>query len=134
MLSHFPITLSIVAAGAGMISLIEHAHDPVTPAATAWLISGAVALGLVGAIVAARALDDAQRIPQVYLKLSMAMAAGALGALAVGLVSPAPWIFVLALGAIQTVLWFLAVKWFIQARLWPPPEVEAAVATDQETR
>ncbi|MEX2547948.1 MAG: low temperature requirement protein A [Chloroflexota bacterium] len=120
MLSHFPITLSIVAAGAGMVSLMEHAHDPVTPEATAWLVSGAVALGLVAAIVAARALDDGQRIPQVYRKLSMAMAAAALGALAVGLVRPAPWILVVALGAIQTVLWFLAVKWFIRARAWPP--------------
>ncbi len=125
MLSHFPITLSIVAAGAGMVSLMEHAHDPVTPEATAWLVSGAVALGLGGAIVAARALDDAGRLPQVYRKLSIAMAAAALLALAIGFLRPAPWIFVLTLGAMQTLLWLLAVKWFIQARAWPPPQFEA---------
>lgn len=28
-------------------------------------------------------------------------------------------LFALALGAIQTVLWILTVKWFIQARAWP---------------
>ena len=37
LLSHLPITLSIAAAGAGMTSLIFHAHDAVTPASTAWL-------------------------------------------------------------------------------------------------
>ena len=125
MLSHFPITLSIAAAGAGIVSVVEHAHDPVTPEATAWLISGAVAMGLIAAIVAMRALDDAQRIPRVYRKLSIAMAAAALGALAVGLARPAPWVLVLALGAIQTLLWLLAVIWFIQARAWPPPPFEA---------
>ncbi|HEX2680708.1 MAG TPA: low temperature requirement protein A, partial [Candidatus Dormibacteraeota bacterium] len=31
MLSHYPITLSIAAAGAGMVSLLEHAHDMRTP-------------------------------------------------------------------------------------------------------
>ena len=124
-ISHFPITLSIAAAGAGIVSVVEHAHDPVTPEATAWLISGAVALGLVAAIVAMRSLDDAQRIPQVYRKLSMAMAVAALGALAVGLARPAPWILVLAIGAIQTVLWLVAVVFFIRARAWPPGEQPA---------
>lgn len=52
----------------------------------------------------------------------MAMAVAALGALAVGFARPAPWILALALSAIQTVLWFLAVKWFLQARAWPPGE------------
>ena len=35
LLSHFPITLSIAAAGAGMTSLIVHAQDRVTPESTA---------------------------------------------------------------------------------------------------
>src|SRR5260370_4126359 len=39
MLSHFPLTLSIAAAGAGMVSLIEHADDYSTPASTSWLLS-----------------------------------------------------------------------------------------------
>jgi len=44
-LSHFPITLSIAAGGAAVVSLIAHAHEPATPPETAWLLSGAVALG-----------------------------------------------------------------------------------------
>ena len=35
-LSHLPIALAITAAGAGMVSLIGHAHDPRTPAGTSW--------------------------------------------------------------------------------------------------
>src|SRR5207302_2096740 len=33
-----PISLSIVAAGAAIVSLIGHAHDPRAPAETAWLL------------------------------------------------------------------------------------------------
>ena len=51
LLSHLPITLSITAAGAAMVSLISHAHDGRTPASTAWLLAGAVALGLLALIV-----------------------------------------------------------------------------------
>jgi low temperature requirement protein LtrA len=36
-LSHLPVTLSIVAAGAAIVSLIGHAHDARAPAETAWL-------------------------------------------------------------------------------------------------
>ena len=66
MLSHLPITLSIAAAGAGMTSLIVHAHDAITPGGTAWLLSGSVALGLLALIVIERALADAdawRRLP-----------------------------------------------------------------------
>jgi low temperature requirement protein LtrA len=55
LLSHLPITLSITAAGAAMVSLIGHAHDASTPASTAWLLSGAVALGLIALIPTERA-------------------------------------------------------------------------------
>ncbi len=39
-----PLWLSIAAAGAGMVSLIEHANDARTPANTALLIAGATAV------------------------------------------------------------------------------------------
>ena len=122
--SHFPITLSIAAAGAGVASLIEHAHDAQTPEPIAWLISGSVALGLLATILASQSLVDAERLPGVFRKLDLAMAVAALVALAIGFLRPAPWIFVLAIGALQTVLWLLVVRWFIRADAWPPPEFE----------
>jgi low temperature requirement protein LtrA len=125
--SHFPITLSIAAAGAGVAALIEHSHDQQTPEPIAWLITGAVALGLLGTIIASRTLIDADRYPWVYRRLSVAMAVAAALALAIGFLRPQPWLLVLAIGALQTVLWLIAVRWFIQARAWPPPDFSATL-------
>jgi low temperature requirement protein LtrA len=124
MLSHVPITGAIVAVGAGMVSLIEHAHDPVTPPATAWLISGATAVSLLALIVTARSLADAVRLASVYRPLSLALAAGAGVALLAGWLAPAPWILAALLVAILTVLWFFAVAWMIRAGAWgdAPPD------------
>ena len=38
MLSHLPLTAAVAAMGAGMVSLIDHAHDSRTPAAAAWVL------------------------------------------------------------------------------------------------
>ena len=40
--SHLPLAMSIAAGGAAMVSLVEHAGDDHTPAATAWLLTGSV--------------------------------------------------------------------------------------------
>lgn len=42
--AHLPMWLGIAGAGAGMVSLIEHATDSLTPANTAWLLAGCTAL------------------------------------------------------------------------------------------
>jgi low temperature requirement protein LtrA len=65
-LSHLPVTLSIAAAGAGIVSLIGHTHDARAPEATAWLLAGAVALGLLALIVIEQSLVDAERLAFVY--------------------------------------------------------------------
>ena len=70
LLSHLPITLSIAAGGAAMVSLIDHADDASTPASTAWLLAGAVALGLLALILTERALVDAERLEVVYRPLA----------------------------------------------------------------
>ncbi len=122
MLSHLPITLSIAAAGAAMVSLIGHATDGRTPASTAWLLAGSVALGLLALIFAEQALVDADRLAVVYRPLRMAMAGAAVTALAVGWVRPAPWLLALLLVAILSVLWVFAVGRFLQADAWGSEE------------
>jgi low temperature requirement protein LtrA len=117
-LSHFPITLSIAGGGAAMVSLVAHAHDAVTPLETAWLLSGAVALGLIGHIVAMRSLVDAQRLASVYAPMSRAMAIAAVVALALGWLHPAPWLLAAGIVAVLSVLWFIAVGLFIRADAW----------------
>jgi low temperature requirement protein LtrA len=118
LMSHLPITLSITAAGAAMVSLIGHAHDARTPAATAWLLSGAVAVGLVALIVIERSRADAERLVDVYRPLRPALAAGAGAALVAGWVRPAPWLLALLLVCILSVLWFFAVSRFMNADEW----------------
>ena len=117
-LSHLPVTLSIAAAGAGLSSLIAHAHDTTTPEATAWLLAGSVALGLLALIVIERALVDAERLRGVYRPLSLAMAGGAAAAIIVGWARPAPWLLAAFLVAILSVLWFFAVYRFLGVGAW----------------
>lgn len=116
--SHFPITLSIAVAGAGMVNLIGHAHDARTPTTTAWLLSGAVAVGLLAVIVAAGALVDARRLNTVYRPLGIALAVGAVAAALIGWARPAPWLLALLLVADLSMVWAIAVRGFLLAGAW----------------
>jgi len=117
-LSHYPITLSIAAAGAGMVSLLEHAHDTRTPGPTSWLLSGAVAMGLLFLIPTSRALADAGVIPAAFRPLWVAMAAGAVVSLAIGWARPAPWFLALLLVLVLGLVWAVAVRGFVLAGVW----------------
>ena len=121
MLSHLPIQLSIVAAGAAIVSLIEHAHDASTPGSTSVLLGGAVAIGLVALIVTERCLEDALRLESVYRPLGAVLAVGAAIALLAGWVAPAPWILAALMVAILTALWFFVVARMIRAGVWGEP-------------
>jgi low temperature requirement protein LtrA len=121
MLSHLPITLSIAAAGAAMVSLISHAADARTPASTGWLVAGSVALGLLALALAEQTLVDADRFAVVYRPLRIAMAGAAATALAIGWARPAPWLLALLLVVILAALWGFAVSRFLQAGVWASP-------------
>jgi low temperature requirement protein LtrA len=119
-LSHYPITLSIAAAGAGMVSLIEHAHDASTPGLTSWLLAGAVAVGLVFLIPTWRALADAARLASVYRPLWIATVAGAVASVIVGWTRPAPWLLALLLVVVLGLVWAVVVRAFALAGAWVP--------------
>ena len=114
-LGHHPAALSIAAAGVGMVSLIAHAHDASTPAPTAWLLSGAVAVGLIALILISRALSDAARLAAVYRPLEIAMAVGAVGSLLIGAARPAPWLLALLLVMVLSLVWAVAMRGFLLA-------------------
>src|SRR5258708_16991549 len=122
MLSHFPITLSIAAAGAGMVSLIEHAHESSTPAATSWLLSGAVAVGLAFLIPTWRALADSSRLPSVYRPLWIATLAGAVASVVIRWSRPAPWLLAVMLVVVLGLVWAVAVRGFALAGEWSPDQ------------
>jgi low temperature requirement protein LtrA len=123
---HFPITLAIAGSGAAMVSLIEHAHDPAAPPETAWLASGAVAVGLAGLIVASSALEDFHRLAVVYRPVSVAMGVGALAALAVGWLDLVPWLLALLLVLDLGILWIVALAAFLREDAWSEAEEEPA--------
>jgi hypothetical protein len=105
-----------------MVSLIGHAHDASTPAGTAWLLGGAVALGLLALVLIELALADAERLFSVFRPLTLPMIGGAVAALLVGWVRPAPWLLALLLVAILSVLWSVAVGRFLRADAWGEPQ------------
>jgi low temperature requirement protein LtrA len=120
-ISHLPITGSIAAAGAGMVSLIGHAHDATTPAATSWLLAGAVATGLLALVLTEQTLADAERLSVVFHPLRLVLCGGAAAAVIVGWLRPAPWLLALLLVAILSAVWFFAVSRFLRADAWGEP-------------
>ena len=120
-MSHLPVALAITAAGAGMVSLIGHAHDTNSPAGTSWLLGGAVATGLLALVLIEQTLADAERLSVVFHPLRLALAAGAAMALLVGWLRPAPWLLALLLVAILSGVWFFAVSRFLRVDAWGEP-------------
>jgi low temperature requirement protein LtrA len=117
-LSHYPITLSIAAAGAGMVSLLEHAHEGRTPEPTSWLLSGAVALGMLALIPASRALAEFGRLAAAYRPLHIALLVGAVASVLFGWAHPAPWGLALLLVLVLALAWAVAARGFLLTGAW----------------
>lgn len=107
--AHLPLTLSIAASGAAMVGIIEHATDSHTPETSAWLLTGAVALGFVSMVVIIRSLEDYQRLRAVYDPIMVAMLLAATVSLAIGYWQPAPLVLMASLAAIHFTVWFVGI-------------------------
>lgn len=112
---HLPVTMSIAAAGAAMVSLVEHAGDGHTPVATAWLLAGSVAVGLWALIFKIRTLVDYNRRPVVYKPVAVLMASASGVALLTAWWAPTPWLFALSLVVTLSVVWAYAVYRWLSA-------------------
>lgn len=108
-----------------MVSLIENAHDNSAAAPTSWLLSGAVAVGLVFLIPTWRALADSKRLISVYRPLWIATVAGAVASVIIGWSRPAPWLLALLLVIVLGLVWAAAVRGFALAGTWGPDRSEA---------
>jgi hypothetical protein len=108
-----------------MVTLIEHANDPVAPQGPAWLLAVGTALVLVAEIVCASALGDYNRMPGIRRSLSLAMLIAALVAVGVGLIQPPPWLLAVGLGLILLLAWFVAVTKFMKISAWPPSRAKS---------
>lgn len=106
--SQLPVALAVAAAGAGMVSLIEHAADARTPAPSSWLLAGSVSALLVALVVTIVALADYRRLAPLYRPLAVALLLGAAAALAIGWARPAPWLLATLLDLILIAIWSFA--------------------------
>lgn len=112
MAAHLPVTLTIAAAGAAMVSMVEHAGDDRTPVATAWLMAGSVAAGLLALTLVMRTLDDWETFPDLFRSVASSLVAAAAASLLIGWWRPVPWLMALALVVILTAVWLNAVtRW-----------------------
>lgn len=112
MVAHLPLSLAIAGAGAAIVSLVEHSDDSHTPATTAWLLSGSVAVFMVSLAIIVSRLQRFERDPRGHRPVLAALVLGAALALAVGWWAPAPWLLALLLTLIGLASWFpAAVRW-----------------------
>ncbi|HET7245947.1 MAG TPA: low temperature requirement protein A [Streptosporangiaceae bacterium] len=108
-LSHLPLTAAIAAMGAAMVSLVDHAHDGRTPAATAWVLCAGTAVVLGATMLVAATLQAWRRGPGLYRPLAGICAAVAVACLGAGAVRPAPLFLGITLIALLSVPWVFAV-------------------------
>jgi low temperature requirement protein LtrA len=106
--SQLPIALAVAAAGAGMVSLIEHATDARTPGPTSWLLAGSVSALLIALVATIVVLADYRRLAALYRPLAVAMLLGAVAALAIGWARPAPWLLATLLDLVLIAIWSFA--------------------------
>ena len=109
MLSHLPLTAAIAGMGAAMVSLVDHAHDARTPAATGWVLCAAAATVLCATMLVSASLQAWHRDRGLYRPLARTCAAVAVACLGVGAARPAPVILGLALVLLLGIPWGLTV-------------------------
>jgi hypothetical protein len=95
--------------GAVMVSLIEHADDAHTPAATARGLSFSSAMVLALTAVLTTSLYAWRDQPRLYRPLFLTCIGTAVMCLGLGILKPAPVVFVLALVVLFGVPWVYAV-------------------------
>ncbi|WP_316768942.1 low temperature requirement protein A [Streptomyces sasae] len=109
MLTHLPLTAAVTAMGAAMVGLVEHAHADRTPAATAWVLCGGVAVVLTATMLLATGLEVWRDERDLYRPLARTCLAVALAVLALGAARPAPLPLGPVLVAVLGIPWGLAV-------------------------
>jgi low temperature requirement protein LtrA len=106
---HLPLTAAVAAMGAAMVSLVDHADDGRTPAATAWVLCAGTAAVLGTTMLLAATLPDWDRARNLYRPLARICAVAAVACLGLGAARPAPLLLVLALVVLLSIPWGFAV-------------------------
>ncbi|MFN8080695.1 MAG: low temperature requirement protein A [Kineosporiaceae bacterium] len=101
LITHLPLSMAVAAIGAGMVGLIEQAPRQHSPAGTAWLIGGSVAVLCLCLAVLLRLLPERRGAQLVPVGLIVA----AVVAVAAAALQPAPWVLTLVLVLALTAVW-----------------------------
>ena len=101
MFTHLPLAMSVAAAGAGMVGLIEHAGESQTPTGSALLISGATA----GAALSIAGLTMTIPTHPARRAVPYTLTVAAVASLALGVIRPQPWLLALALSMLLSAVW-----------------------------
>ena len=109
MLSHLPLTAAVAAMGAAMVSLVDHAQDSRTPAATAWVLCAGAAVVLCATMLVSASLQAWDSAGRLYQPLARTCAGVAVACLGLGALRPPPLILGLALVVLLTIPWGFAV-------------------------
>ena len=110
MFGHLPLTASIAAMGAAMVSLVDHAGDGRTPAATAWVLCSGAAAALSSTMLIASSLQAWREERALYRPLTWTSLGVALACLALAAVRPAPIVLGIVLVLLLSIPWVLAVR------------------------
>lgn len=122
---HLPLTMGIAAGGAAMVSLVEHAADPRTPVASAWLLTGSVTIVLAAIGVAAQALPD-ESFPKGWLRqLIPTFALAGVAMLVIGAARPTPIVLAGTVSILLAMTWFRMFALFLVLGGVPSVEREA---------
>ena len=122
MLGHLPLTAAIAAMGAAMVSLVDHAHDGRTPAATAWVLCAGAAVVLCATMLVSASLQAWHRDRGLYRPLARTCAAVAVACLGVGAARPAPLLLGVALVLLLSIPWGFAVAHRLANETDPPAQ------------
>jgi low temperature requirement protein LtrA len=108
-LGHLPLTAALAAMGAAMVSLVDHADDGRSPAATAWVLCAGAAVMLGATMLLAASLQDWDHDRGLYRPLAGTCAAVAVACLGLGAARPAPLLLAVALVLLLSIPWGYAV-------------------------
>ncbi len=113
LVGHLPVTMTIAATGAVMVSMVEHASEGHAPAPAPMVLSLSVAVGVLALVFIATSLLDWRDLAPVYRSVSVALALAALVALLLGWLAPPPWLQILLLTLVLSAAWLFGIlTWF----------------------
>ncbi len=108
-LGHLPLTGAIAAMGAAMVTLVDHARDDRTPAATAWVLCAGTAVVLCATMLISASLPAWDSDRGLYQPLARICAVVAAACLGLGAWRPAPLVLGPALVLLLGIPWVFAV-------------------------